>query len=147
VLLVSFISPCVSDFKRDPSCIGKESDAFWTEHEINQKLIFQLRIGCAGEAIYCDDIPSPPYTLYAAFVLSTEPLAKVKGVDTTAALGSVGAVDFVSASDFPKKDPKFGVYNPYNGTVEPLFAEDRVGYVGQPLGLMVNSSFQSEILF
>lgn len=71
-------------------------------------------------------------------MLSTEPLAKIKGVDTTAALGSIGAVDFVSASDIPKNGQNVGIFNPFNRLSEPLFAEELVGYVGEPLGIVVS---------
>ena len=95
-------------------------------------------MGCAGEAVYTDDIPSPPHCLYAASVMSTEPYAKIKGIDTTDALKSIGAVDFVSAKDVPKGGRNVGIFNPYNGEEEQLFAEDDYVYVGQPLGVVVN---------
>lgn len=90
----------------------------------------------AGEAVYVDDIPSPPHCLHAAFVLSSEPHAEIRGVDTAAALGSVGAVAYVSASDIPGKN--LGIFNPYNQSLEPLFADGIVGYVGHPLGVLVS---------
>lgn len=89
--------------------------------------------------MYCDDIPSPPHCLYAAYVLSQEPKARIKGVDAGAALKSVGAVDFVSASDIPKGAENVGIFNPYTGGREPLFAEDLVEFVGQALGIVVIS--------
>ncbi|KAG0560330.1 hypothetical protein KC19_10G172500 [Ceratodon purpureus] len=95
----------------------------------------------SGEATYCDDIPSPPRCLYAAFVLSTEPHARIKGIDATAALESVGAVDFVSLNDIPKGGGNKGIFNAFDHSEETLFAEDIVGYVGQPLGVMVADTY------
>jgi xanthine dehydrogenase molybdopterin-binding subunit B len=100
----------------------------WSEHEIKSTKFW---IGCAREAIYCDDIPSPPHCLHAAFVLSTEPYARIKGIDTAEARKSVGAVDFVSTN--------VGMCSLYQWSNETLFAEDIVGYVGQPLGAVGNS--------
>ncbi|KAB2606367.1 abscisic-aldehyde oxidase [Pyrus ussuriensis x Pyrus communis] len=37
-------------------------------------------IQASGEAVYVDDIPSPKYCLHGAFIYSTKPLARVKGI-------------------------------------------------------------------
>ena len=71
-------------------------------------------------------------------MLSSEPYAKIKGVDSAAALGSVGAVAYVSASDIPGKN--IGIINPFNQEKEPLFVDGIVGYVGHPLGVVVSRS-------
>lgn len=52
-----------------------------------------------GEAIYTDDIPSPPGTLYAGLVLSSKPHAKLLEVDPLAALNMDGVLRFVDARD------------------------------------------------
>ena len=71
-------------------------------------------------------------------MLSSEPFAEIKGVDSTAALGCVGAVAHVSASDIPGKN--IGISNPFIQDFEPLFADGIVGYVGHPLGVLVGIS-------
>lgn len=89
-----------------------------------------------------DDIPSPPRCLHAAYVLSSEPYAKLKGLDANVALGYPGAVAFISAEDIPEGGQNVGIVNNIMGIeTEMLFAEDVVGYVGQPLGVMVITFF------
>lgn len=64
----------------------------------------------------------------------------IKGIDTAEALiKSVGAVDFVSTNDVLKGGRNVGMSGLYQWSDETLFAEDIVGYVGQPLGVVVNS--------
>ena len=43
-------------------------------------------IQCTGEAVYVDDMPSPPKTLHGAFVLSSRPNGKILNIDATEAL-------------------------------------------------------------
>lgn len=88
--------------------------------------------------MYVDDIPSPPRCLHAAFVISTEPFAKLNGVDTEAALQSEGAVDYVSVCDLPAGGKNLGSYNPWTDYNEPLFAEDTVNYVTEAIGVVVS---------
>lgn len=88
--------------------------------------------------MYVDDIPSPPSCLHAAFVMSTEPFAKLNGVDTEAALQSEGAVDYVSVRDIPEGGQNVGYYNPWIDYSEQLFAEDAVNYVTEPIGVVVS---------
>ena len=85
-----------------------------------------------------DDIPSPPRCLHAAYVLSSEPHAKLKGVDANIAMGSPGAAAFISVKDIPDGGKNVGIVSNFMGLeTELLFAEDVVGYAGQPLGVMV----------
>jgi xanthine dehydrogenase molybdopterin-binding subunit B len=92
----------------------------------------------AGEAVYVDDIPSPPRCLHAAFVISTEPFAKLNGVDTEAALQSEGAVDYISVRDIPEGGKNIGSNNPWVNHIEPLFAEGTVNYVTEAIGVVVS---------
>ncbi|XP_024376895.1 probable aldehyde oxidase 3 [Physcomitrium patens] len=93
----------------------------------------------SGDAVYVDDIPSPPHCLHAAFVLSSEPYAAFD-VDTAAARDSTGVVTFISVDDIPGEN--IGIINPYNGAKEILFAGGIVFYVGQPLGVMVADTYE-----
>lgn len=84
-----------------------------------------------------DDIPSPVDCLFAAFVLSTEAFAKIKSIDSSHALTSVGVVAFISAEDIPKSGINTGPL-PFVGTeIENLFAADFVQFAGHPLGIVV----------
>lgn len=84
-----------------------------------------------------DDIPSPPRCLYAAFVLSSEPYAKIKGQDTQVAIESEGVVAYLSAQDIPQSGVNVGCMS-FTGDIEPLFAADVAYYVGEPVGLVVS---------
>lgn len=52
-----------------------------------------------GEAIYCDDLPRIDGELFLTLVLSSESHAKIKSIDTTAALSIPGVVAFFCAKD------------------------------------------------
>ncbi|KAH9490790.1 hypothetical protein Btru_047002 [Bulinus truncatus] len=57
-----------------------------------------------GEAVYIDDMTPLEGELYLSLVTSTKPYAKIVHIDPSAALASVGVVDFISASDIPGKN-------------------------------------------
>ncbi|CAF1623452.1 unnamed protein product [Rotaria magnacalcarata] len=52
-----------------------------------------------GEAKYIDDMPSLPNTVYGAFVLATQPNARIKNIDLGAASKVPGFVSFVNHDD------------------------------------------------
>ncbi|XVF05024.1 hypothetical protein REPUB_Repub05bG0135600 [Reevesia pubescens] len=84
----------------------------------------------SGEAIYVDDIPSPKYCLYGAFIYSTEPLARVKGIKLSSA---DGVTALISSKDIP------GV-NLGSKTIlgtEPLYADELTEGVGQRIAFVV----------
>ena len=90
-----------------------------------------------------DDIPSPEKCLYAAFVLSSEPLAKIESVDTQAAMNSLGAEAYISARDVPPGGQNMGI-STFLVSEKYCFAEDLVECVGQPVGLMVRQALGLE---
>mmetsp|Transcript_3006 Transcript_3006/g.4567 ORF Transcript_3006/g.4567 Transcript_3006/m.4567 type:complete len:1061 (-) Transcript_3006:635-3817(-) len=89
-----------------------------------------------GEAQYCDDIQTPPNTLFGALVLSTRPHANILSIDTNEALKVEGVVAFFGAGDVPSSNA-FSV-----GPVmdEEVFAAREVKCVGQVIGLIVGES-------
>ncbi|KAG0601086.1 hypothetical protein M758_11G082900 [Ceratodon purpureus] len=105
---------------------------------------FQSELQASGEAVYVDDIPSPPHCLHAALVLSSEPYANLKGFDTEAALKSPGAVAYISLKDIPTGGKNVGyLIDAPETETEVLFPEDITGYVGQPLGVMVADTYDN----
>ena len=90
----------------------------------------------SGEAIYTSDIVMPPSGLYGVFVESTEALAELQGVDPGPALALPGVVAYVDVRDIPK-----GGANLLNtcGT-DIVFADKRVEYVGQRIGMVLADS-------
>lgn len=55
----------------------------------------------SGEAIYVDDMPSPPGTLHGALILSERPHARILHIDVSDALGVDGVVHVFTARDIP----------------------------------------------
>ncbi|KAL3677014.1 hypothetical protein R1sor_026962 [Riccia sorocarpa] len=95
-----------------------------------------------GEAVFVDDIPVPQGTLYAAFVPSRKALAKITSVNASEALASPGAASFISVKDIPPNGQNIGMTNNLIDSTDQVFAEDIVGFVGQPLGVMVADSYE-----
>ncbi len=90
-----------------------------------------------GEAQYTDDIPPAKNELYGCMVLSTKAHAKLKSVDTSAALEVRGVVAYIDKDDMPSsKANHWGA--PHHDEV--FFAEDTVYTAGQPIGLIVADS-------
>lgn len=94
----------------------------------------------SGKSIYVDDIPEISGTLYAVPVLSKNAHAKILNIDYTKALEVDGVVDILSAKDIK------GV-NQIGGIIadEPLFAEDKVDFIGMPIAIVIaQSHFQAK---
>lgn len=81
-----------------------------------------------GTAVYVDDIPEPPGTLHAAFVLSPFAHARVDRIDVAKARRSSGIVAIMTAQDIPGENDIAPL-----SSGEPLFADKLVEYAGQPL--------------
>ncbi|GAB2285672.1 aryl-alcohol oxidase 3 [Dionaea muscipula] len=95
-------------------------------------------IQASGEATYVDDIPSPSNCLYGAFIYSTKPLAKVKGVKFQSASPPNGVAAIISAKDIPKGGLNIGTKTIF-GTSR-LFVEDLANCVGDCIALVVADS-------
>ena len=93
-------------------------------------------VQASGEAIYTSDIVMPPSGLYGVFVESTEALAELQGVDPSPALALPGVAAYIDVRDVPK-----GGANLLNtcGT-DIIFADKRVEYVGQRIGMVLADS-------
>ena len=90
-----------------------------------------LTLQASGEAIYTLDQPGSKDGLWACYVASQHPLACFDTVDTSKALAIPGVVDFVGAGDIPKAGKNSALGQ------EQVFAEGKVEWVGQPIGLIV----------
>ncbi|HMJ99491.1 MAG TPA: xanthine dehydrogenase molybdopterin binding subunit, partial [Reyranella sp.] len=85
-----------------------------------------------GQALYIDDIAEPPGTLHGALVLSPIASGRLRGLDLSQAVAARGVVGVFAAGDIPGHNNIAGA-----GKDEPLFAETRVEFAGQPLALVV----------
>jgi xanthine dehydrogenase large subunit len=90
------------------------------------------RAQVAGTATYVDDIPEVKGTLFAAPVLSTVAHGRLLGIDAQPALALPGVRAVITAKDIPG-DKLVGNYT----HDEPVFAIDKVEYVGQVVGLVI----------
>jgi xanthine dehydrogenase large subunit len=86
----------------------------------------------SGRAAYIDDLPEPPGLLHAALVVSPIAHGRLRGIDTAAARQALGVVAIVAARDIPGKNDIAPIR-----PGEPLFAEDVVEFVGQPVAAVV----------
>ncbi|KAL1558283.1 aryl-alcohol oxidase 3 [Salvia divinorum] len=95
-------------------------------------------IQASGEAVYVDDIPSPPRCLHGALVYSTKPLARVKGVSFEAVQEPSGIVDVISAKVIPQGGQNFGATALFGS--EYLFADDTTASAGDIIAFVVARS-------
>ncbi|KAG8371087.1 hypothetical protein BUALT_Bualt13G0050400 [Buddleja alternifolia] len=89
----------------------------------------------SGEAVYVDDIPSPPNCLHGAFILGTKPSARVKGISFESDIQSTGVTDVISIKDIPKEGENIGVTNNFGS--EPLFGGDISRFAGDIIAFVV----------
>ncbi|KAE8692975.1 Indole-3-acetaldehyde oxidase [Hibiscus syriacus] len=87
----------------------------------------------SGEAIYVDDIPSPKDCLYGAFIYSTEPLARVKGIKLNPGTSPDGVITLITSKDIPGLN--VGSMS-FFGT-EPLYADELTEGIGQRIAFVV----------
>ncbi|CAJ0608812.1 unnamed protein product [Cylicocyclus nassatus] len=92
-----------------------------------------------GEATFVCDLKVKGLA-HAAFVLSTQPHAKIAEIDTTRALEQEGVLGFISIDDIPKggtNNPGKLPINIYGPDDTPIFSGDEVNAVGQIIGMIV----------
>jgi xanthine dehydrogenase large subunit len=83
----------------------------------------------AGEAYYIDDMPEPAGLLHAALGLSHCAHGEITGMDLSAVLASPGVEAVLTVDDIPGVND----VSPSNHHDDPIFAEKRVMFYGQPL--------------
>ncbi|PHT68943.1 Indole-3-acetaldehyde oxidase [Capsicum annuum] len=95
----------------------------------------------AGEAIYVDDIPSPPNCLHGSFIYSTKPLAGVKGIQLDPNQLTEGVTTIITYKDIPTGGSNAGAITPFGS--EPLFADYLVRCAGDRIAVVVADSQRS----
>ncbi|MBM3644138.1 MAG: xanthine dehydrogenase molybdopterin binding subunit [Alphaproteobacteria bacterium] len=85
-----------------------------------------------GGAAYIDDLPEPPGTLHAALILSPIAHGRIAMLDLGAARTAPGVVAVLGPHDIPGRNDVAAI-----GKDEPLFAEGRVYFAGQPLAMVL----------
>lgn len=91
-----------------------------------------------GRTRYTDDIKLPNM-LHSAVLRSPYPHARIKTIDTSAALNSAGVRQVVTFNDLPKENSLLPVMDMKDGTTieHPLLARDEVCHVGEPVAFVV----------
>jgi xanthine dehydrogenase large subunit len=76
----------------------------------------------SGAALYVDDVPEPPGTLFAAFGLSAKPHARIATLDLAAVRAVPGVVAVMTAADIPGRNDCAPVFGD-----DPIFADGSEG--------------------
>ncbi|XVF47063.1 hypothetical protein PTKIN_Ptkin03bG0078900 [Pterospermum kingtungense] len=87
----------------------------------------------SGEAVYVDDIPSPKNCLHGAFIYSTEPLARVKGIKFKHGSSPIGVTAIMTVKDIPGENR--GIKSVY--CEEPLYADEIAQCAGDRIAFVV----------
>lgn len=91
----------------------------------------------AGQAIYIDDMAELPGTLHAALVVSTIAHGNIKSIDATDALAMQGVRLFLTAKDIPGHNDIAPIMSG-----EPLFTDEKVEHLGQPIGVIAADTIE-----
>lgn len=91
-----------------------------------------------GRALYCDDIPLPANTLHAAFGLSRVAHGHVRSLDLAAVRNAPGVVTAATPDDIPGENNYGSVAHD-----DPIFANELVQYVGQPMFAVAATSYSA----
>ncbi|KAJ8719387.1 hypothetical protein PYW08_011562 [Mythimna loreyi] len=94
-------------------------------------------IQCAGEAKYCNDLPTEPKEVYCAFVTSDICTGEIESIDPTPALKIPGVLAFFSAKDIPGKNSFLSQRAPTQLVPVEVFAEKNIKYYDQAIGVIV----------
>jgi xanthine dehydrogenase large subunit len=93
-----------------------------------------------GKSVFLDDIPLINGTLHAAVFTSDIACGRLMSLDISQALLEQGVVRIFTASDIPGQNQIGGIIPD-----EPLFAENDVHFIGQPIALVVARTPQDAI--
>ena len=86
-----------------------------------------------GEAVYVDDVPEPSNLLHCYFGISSVAHAKIISMDLTGVTRYPGVIHTLTAADLPGVNE----ISPMHKFDEPVLAQDRVQFAGQPLFAVV----------
>lgn len=89
-----------------------------------------------GEARFIDDHPSVEGTLYAAFVLSEQAHASITAIDLSAIQNLADVVAVIDAKDIKGRNSCGPIL-----ADNPILVEDEVSYIGQPILMVVATSY------
>jgi len=91
----------------------------------------------SGEAVYIDDLPEPKDLLHLYVAMSEKAHARITAMDLSDVRAAKGVACVISAEDIPGHND----VSPFAGD-DPLFAEDLVEYIGQPIFAVAATSIE-----
>lgn len=95
--------------------------------------------------MYVDDIPSPNNCLYGAFIYSTKPLARVKGITFSPSLPKDVVISIVSFRDIPVGGENLGSLTIIGS--DPLFSDELARCAGDRVAFVVIHQFSCFFAF
>ncbi|MFE3837593.1 xanthine dehydrogenase molybdopterin binding subunit [Pseudogemmobacter sonorensis] len=102
-------------------------------HQIGAIAHESARGHVTGGAEYIDDMPEPAGTLHAAIGMATIASGRILSMDLSAVRAAAGVVAVLTAQDIPGTN----TVSAAGKGIDPLLAEGRVDYHGQPIFLVV----------
>ena len=99
---------------------------------------FDALLHVRGKSLFTADLPEPCGTLYARVFTSPCACGRIISLDTDSAEKEEGVVAVLTASDIPGENQIGSIIKD-----EPLFAEEEVHYIGQPIALVLAESPRS----
>ncbi|KAK9072796.1 hypothetical protein SSX86_009231 [Deinandra increscens subsp. villosa] len=130
------VSRMASDHSETTTLLSSAKQVIESSHEhypVGEPIVKSgAAIQASGEAVFVDDIPSPLNCLHGAFIYSTKPLARVKGIKLKSEKDVNSVVTF---HDIPNGGDNIGAKT-ILGT-EPLFADELTQCAGQRIAFAV----------
>src|SRR5208283_4543297 len=92
----------------------------------------------AGAGSFLDDIVVPNL-VFAEFVRSTYPHARIKKIDTSQLQGKEGFIAIFTAKDFEGMVTTLPIPKEHNAPIPPIWplAKDKVRWVGEPVAMII----------
>ncbi|XP_076041684.1 uncharacterized protein LOC143025623 [Oratosquilla oratoria] len=129
------------DLVRPPTHSCQEFDTDSTKWPLEQPVPkIESLLQLSGEAQYTNDIEPAANELHGCFVQSSVANARIKSINTSEALKVEGVVTFIGAQDVPGDNYFSVAFGPLR---DPLFADERVQYAGEALGLVVARTYKA----
>ncbi len=131
-------APVETDLRRDPPVaqvlVQGDQGRARIRGEVHSDLQHDSAIKhVTGRAEYCDDIPEPAGTLHAYLGLSTRAHALIRALDLSEVEAAPGVIGVLTARDIPGVND----VSPTGRNDEPIFAEEKVEFWGQPMFAVV----------
>ncbi|KAG9154104.1 hypothetical protein Leryth_000583 [Lithospermum erythrorhizon] len=96
---------------------------------------FGASLQASGEAVYVDDLPSPPDCLYGSFIYSKRSLSRIRSVSFKSGSYPEGVTAVMTFKDIPAEGENVGSYTSFGD--EQLFSDELTRYAGERIAVVV----------